>query len=205
MTSLKFTLVGDTHVGKKLLLSHCDDSDFVENDRHSGVTIKGSVWENLTVNGKLNHLHLVNASCQTKHNNSNIAPNVLRVLCYARTDVFLVCFSVVNSASFENVKWVWIPEILELFGSRARILLVGMKADLRDDAVTLQRLAATRHRQISWLEAKQYAQAMQAISYVECSGNVKESVQTVLEEAVLAASKPDHATVVPVTLEPKSK
>lgn len=35
----------------------------------------------------------------------------LRPLSYPQTDVFLVCFSVVAPASFENVKEKWVPEI----------------------------------------------------------------------------------------------
>ena len=35
----------------------------------------------------------------------------LRPLSYPQTDVFLVCFSVISPASFENVKEKWIPEI----------------------------------------------------------------------------------------------
>lgn len=35
----------------------------------------------------------------------------LRPLSYPQTDVFLVCFSVVSPASFENVKEKWVPEV----------------------------------------------------------------------------------------------
>lgn len=35
----------------------------------------------------------------------------LRPLSYPQTDVFLLCFSVVSPASFENVRTKWYPEI----------------------------------------------------------------------------------------------
>ena len=35
----------------------------------------------------------------------------LRPLSYPQTDVFLVCFSIVAPASFENVKEKWFPEV----------------------------------------------------------------------------------------------
>ena len=35
----------------------------------------------------------------------------LRPLSYPSTDVFLVCFSVISPASFENVKEKWFPEV----------------------------------------------------------------------------------------------
>jgi hypothetical protein len=34
----------------------------------------------------------------------------LRPLSYPQTDVFLVCFSLVRRASFENVRAKWVPE-----------------------------------------------------------------------------------------------
>ena len=36
----------------------------------------------------------------------------LRILSYHGADVVLVCFSVVNPISFENLEKLWVPEIL---------------------------------------------------------------------------------------------
>ena len=35
----------------------------------------------------------------------------IRTLSYPKTDIFLLCFSVVNPYSFENVKETWLPEV----------------------------------------------------------------------------------------------
>uniref|UniRef100_A0A8C5S5W1 Ras homolog family member Q n=2 Tax=Colubroidea TaxID=34989 RepID=A0A8C5S5W1_LATLA len=40
------------------------------------------------------------------------------------TDVFLICFSVVNPASFQNVKEEWVPELKE-YAPNVPYLLVG--------------------------------------------------------------------------------
>uniref|UniRef100_G1ND39 Ras homolog family member Q n=5 Tax=Neognathae TaxID=8825 RepID=G1ND39_MELGA len=40
------------------------------------------------------------------------------------TDVFLICFSVVNPASFQNVKEEWVPELKE-YAPNVPFLLVG--------------------------------------------------------------------------------
>lgn len=37
--------------------------------------------------------------------------NQLRPLSYPNTDVFLICFSVVNPASYHNVQEEWVPEL----------------------------------------------------------------------------------------------
>jgi len=57
----------------------------------------------------------------------------LRALSYPETDVFLLCFSVVSPASFDNIKTKWYPEIRYVkqenrlntyFGFSATIVLV---------------------------------------------------------------------------------
>ncbi|CAN0429251.1 unnamed protein product, partial [Phaeothamnion confervicola] len=56
----------------------------------------------------------------------------LRPLSYPQTDVFLVCFSVVDPTSFHNVKLKWIPE-LQHHAAGVLFILVGTKLDLRVD------------------------------------------------------------------------
>ena len=63
----------------------------------------------------------------------------LRPLSYPQTDVFLICFSIVNPASFENVRTKWFSEI-KYYCPEIPIILVGTKVDLRDDLHTLERL-----------------------------------------------------------------
>ena len=63
----------------------------------------------------------------------------LRPLSYPQTDVFLICFSVVNPSSFENVKTKWYNEI-KFYCPETPVILVGTKVDLRDDLITLERL-----------------------------------------------------------------
>merc|ERR1711981_1094815 len=65
----------------------------------------------------------------------------LRPLSYPQTDVFLVCFSVISTASFENVKTKWVPEI-QHHAPGVPIVLVGTKSDLRNDDQTLSTLNA---------------------------------------------------------------
>lgn len=48
----------------------------------------------------------------------------LRPLSYPMTDVFLICFSVVNPASFQNVREEWVPELQE-YAPTIPYLLIG--------------------------------------------------------------------------------
>ena len=54
----------------------------------------------------------------------------LRPLSYPGTDVFLVCYSVVDPESFENVMKKWLPE-LKTNAQPVPVILVGTKLDLR--------------------------------------------------------------------------
>ena len=63
----------------------------------------------------------------------------LRPLSYPQTDVFLICFSVVNPSSFENVRSKWSSEIT-FYCPETPVILVGTKVDLRDDPHLVQRL-----------------------------------------------------------------
>ena len=56
----------------------------------------------------------------------------LRPLSYPDTNVFLVCFSLVRKISLDNVLVKWIPEIAH-YSPNTPAILVGTKADLRDD------------------------------------------------------------------------
>ena len=51
----------------------------------------------------------------------------------------MVCFSVVQTSSFDNVKVKWIPEVLH-HNPNTPMLLIGTKSDLRDDPDMLEKL-----------------------------------------------------------------
>ena len=54
----------------------------------------------------------------------------IRVLSYENTTCFLVCFSVADLVTFENIKQKWLPE-LRRNNPDSKVLLVGLKCDLR--------------------------------------------------------------------------
>ena len=45
------------------------------------------------------------------------------------TDVFLICFSVVNPASFQNVREEWVPELQE-YAPTVPYLLIGTQVSM---------------------------------------------------------------------------
>ena len=77
-----------------------------------------------------------------KHQNiskSKIGHVRLRLIAYPNTDVFLVCFSIINPDSYDNVREKWVPEIMKPEW-KAPFLLVGTQMDLRTDPATITNL-----------------------------------------------------------------
>ncbi|KAM4690225.1 rho-related GTP-binding protein RhoV [Rhinophrynus dorsalis] len=112
----------------------------------------------------------------------------LRALCYPDTDVFLVCFSVVNPSSFQNVVEKWIPEI-RAHSPHTPVVLVGTQADLRDDVNVLINLSRCQVRPVSESQAQAVAQKIRAQTYIECSALTQKNLKEVFDTAILSAVK----------------
>jgi len=123
----------------------------------------------------------------------------LRPLSYPQTDVFLICFSIVSRASFDNVKakvsflvgyvWIsihtsqWAPEI-EHHAPGVPIILVGTKLDLRDDEATKESMRKMRTTPVQYEEALQVSKEIRAQKYLECSALTQRNLKSVFDEAI---------------------
>ncbi|KAJ3135413.1 Ras- C3 botulinum toxin substrate 3 [Physocladia obscura] len=113
----------------------------------------------------------------------------LRPLSYPQTDVFLVCFSLVNPSSYENVKAKWFPEISH-HAPNTPMILVGTKLDLREDRETLERLRDRRMAPISFQQGMQCAKEIGAVKYLECSALTQKGLKNVFDDAIRAVFAP---------------
>jgi len=113
----------------------------------------------------------------------------LRPLSYPQTDVFLICFSIVSRASFDNVKAKWAPEI-EHHAPGVPIILVGTKLDLRDDEATKESMRKMRTQPITYEEALQVSREIKAVKYLECSALTQRNLKSVFDEAIRAVLSP---------------
>jgi cell division control protein 42 len=105
--------------------------------------------------------------------------------------VLLVCFSVVNPTSFENVQEKWIPE-LKRYCPGVPFLLVGTQCDLRTDQATLAKLSRSKATPVSQAEAERVAKREKAVGYVECSAKTLKNVKQVFDEALVAVVCPSE-------------
>jgi len=113
----------------------------------------------------------------------------LRPLSYPRTDVFLVCFSVVLPASLENVKEKWFPEVHH-HCPEVPCLIVGTQVDLRDDPQVMERLQRQKQRPAAPEQGERLAHELGAVKYVECSAYTQRGLRNVFLEAFAAVLGP---------------
>lgn len=121
--SRKLVAVGDGSVGKTCVLSVQHKNEFPEN--YTPTVCEGFVTY-VTVDDKLVELQVWDTAGQEPFNE-------LRPLSYQHASVILLCFSVDNRQSLENVKERWFPE-LQKHCPEVPIILVGNKKDLREDS-----------------------------------------------------------------------
>lgn len=71
----------------------------------------------------------------------------LRSLSYNDTHVIIVCFSIDNRDSLENIPNRWIEELQEGC-PQAKTILVALKCDLRDDEVALKKIKPILYEEV---------------------------------------------------------
>lgn len=113
----------------------------------------------------------------------------LRPLCYPRTDVFIICFSLVNPASFLNVREKWYPEVFHHCPDTP-VVLVGTKLDLRHDSCVIDKLKKRNMKPITYLQGLALSKEISAFKYIECSALNQMGLKIVFDTAICAALTP---------------
>ena len=101
----------------------------------------------------------------------------LRPLSYPSTHMYLLCFSIDNRSSFENIKYKWLPEIKH-HTPKSPFIIVGLKKDLRNEDNKNDKNI------ISYNEGKKLCKQLNGCGYVECSSKMNIDVDNVFNVAV---------------------
>ncbi|CAD5178170.1 unnamed protein product [Musa acuminata subsp. malaccensis] len=181
---IKCVTVGDGAVGKTcMLISYTSNifptvtSESLAFSRRDYVpTVFDNFSANVIVDGSTVNLGLWDTAGQEDYNR-------LRPLSYRGADVFLLAFSLISKASYENVYKKWIPE-LRHYAPNVPIVLVGTKigADLREDRQFIIDHPGTTP--ITIAQAKELKKMIGAAVYIECSSKTQQNVKAVFDAAI---------------------
>ncbi|KAG9473587.1 hypothetical protein GDO78_004076 [Eleutherodactylus coqui] len=155
MQAIKCVVVGDGAVGKTCLLISYTTNAF---PGEYIPTVFDNYSANVMVDGKPVNLGLWDTAGQEDYDR-------LRPLSYPQTDVFLICFSLVSPASFENV--------------RAKVT-----------SHTIERLRDKRLSPITYPQGLAMAREIGSVKYLECSALTQRGLKTVFDEAIRAVLCP---------------
>ncbi|XP_057626401.1 rho-related GTP-binding protein RhoG-like [Chionomys nivalis] len=158
MQSIKCVVVGDGAVGKTCILICYTTNAF---PKEYIPTVFDSYSAQSAVDGSIVNLNLWDTAGQEEYDR-------LRTLSYPQTNVFVICFSIANPPSFENVRHKWHPEVCHHCPD-VPILLVGTKKDLRAQPDTLRCLKEQGQAPITPQQGQALAKQIHAVRYLERS------------------------------------
>ncbi|CAO3597057.1 unnamed protein product [Absidia cylindrospora] len=165
----KLVVVGDGSIGKSSILTVFTKGVFPE-------VYEPTVFENyvheMTVDGHTLELSLFDTAGQEEFDR-------LRSLSYADTHVVMMCYAVDSLDSLENIPNRWMEEVSE-HCPYAKIILVALKCDLRDDE---QRLKKMKTRPVMYEEGLTVARNINAVRYLECSAKHNRGIREVFDQA----------------------
>ena len=181
MKHIKCVVVGDAAVGKTCFLRSFVTNEFT----HEYIP---TIFENFSKNVMFEDQ---NVNLQIWDTGGLEDYEKLRTFSYSETDVFIICFSLVNPTSLDNVTSRWLPQNFEHCPDTP-FILVGLKSDIRDEFETHpDELKQKGMEPISHTCGEQMKERIGAYAYIECSSLKFVNLKEVFDEAIKAVLHPN--------------
>nr|XP_020495401.1 rho-related GTP-binding protein RhoG-like [Labrus bergylta] len=170
--SVRCVIVGDNDVGKtRLILTYV--RKIFPTDYLSSFDILAT---QVNVDNQTVSLNLLDSAGSEDYDH-------IRPLSYNKVGVVIICFSIANPTSYENVRRKWHPEVKH-HCPNVPILLVGTKSDLRDDQEVLEKLREKNQTTVTQQQGSKLAKQIKSVKYLECASINQQGLDEVFEEAV---------------------
>eukprot|EP00729_Bicosta_minor_P008444 gene8444-8919_t len=179
---LKVVIVGDGACGKTSLLISFSEKRF---PTESVPTVFENYVADIDHNGGSVELALWDTSGAEDYDR-------MRPLSYPDADIVIICYSIVEPDTFENVPEKWVPEVRH-FCPGVPYILVGCKSDARTERLSLKDLASKGQKPVPARDSQNMAAKIGALDYIECSAKESIGVHNVFHRAVSAASMENRA------------
>ncbi|GIQ84029.1 Ran GTPase [Kipferlia bialata] len=179
---IKNVVVGDGAVGKTCLLWVYANNAFPED---YVPTVFDNYSANVLVDNKTINLGLWDTAGQEDYDR-------LRPLSYPGAHVFIICYSVDNPTSYENVLDKWYPEVSH-HCPNVPIILVGTKSDLREEPSVVEKLRAKGQSPITPAQGEALRKKIGAVDHVICSAKTQYNVKAVFDCAIRSVLQPAKA------------
>ncbi|WOL19862.1 rho-related protein from plants 1 rop1-like protein [Canna indica] len=189
---IKCVTVGDGAVGKTCMLI-CYTSNKFPTDYIP--TVFDNFSANIVADGTTVNLGLWDTAGQEDYNR-------LRPLSYRGADVFVLAFSLVSRASYENVLKKWIPE-LQHHAPGVPVVLVGTKLDLREDNRYL--VDHPGIVPVTTAQGDELRKQIGATYYIECSSKTQQVISEATKLAHLQNVKAVFDAAIRVVIQPPTK
>ncbi|GAM21464.1 hypothetical protein SAMD00019534_046390, partial [Acytostelium subglobosum LB1] len=174
MYHMKVVIVGDGAIGKtSLLISYSTGGGF---PRDYQPTVCDNFSCNQMYKGMAFNIGLWDTAGQEDFDR-------IRHHSYSDADVVLMCYSVVNPSSFQNVLQKWMPEIKH-YTSNVPVILVGTQTDMRDDKSVVEYLALKKLKPVTFEDGLLMQKRIGALSFSECSVKSEHGVEQLFNEAI---------------------
>ncbi|KAK9874587.1 hypothetical protein WA026_005421 [Henosepilachna vigintioctopunctata] len=165
---IRITVVGDGGIGKTSMLIAYKDKTF--DDSQYIPTVFDVYSMTVPINGEDYTVILSDTAGQEEFDK-------LRKFAYKNVDVFILCYSINERSSFENVRLQWNPEIRHSC-PHAKIILAGTKADDVVNAAVLE------------MEGRKLAKNIKANGFLHNSAKTRYNIEETFAKAISVALQP---------------
>lgn len=168
MKHVKCVIIGDGAVGKTSMLASYVNNIFSEK-------YVPTVFENFDTSTICDDTPVLLSLWDT---GGKADYDYLRPISYHNTDVFIICYSIANPESLENIRTKWVPEIIN-YSRDVPFIIVGTQSDLKNDQMELE-----NHNHVSKKKVSKIANTLGAAAVMECSAKTQDNLSNVFDEVI---------------------